>query len=125
MSGRRITDAEIKRMLDFLQSRGTFGASRHELAPKFGGDRHARRIIERIRDDAIAPVISGINAAGVRTYRIANTREEYEEFRRSMIHRIRALASGVRGLDAAYKWEDQELSPILERIIELGEVAGA
>jgi len=115
-----IREDELKRAITLLREAGTFGISREQLAPHFGGDRRARKILEVIRASGLAAVISGINPAGVQTYRIANDREEYRHYRNGLIARITALAQAVRGLDAAYRWEDDELTPLLERVIELG-----
>jgi len=118
-----VSDDLLKTALTWLNLRGPDGVTRRELADMLEvGDRTARAVIATFREDGVAPVVSAVAEGRGRVYRIAQDREEYRKYRRGLISRIRHLAKAVRGLDRAWQFEDPELSPLLERVIDLTEV---
>lgn len=103
-----------------LQEAGADGLSREELALELEtNDRTARAAVARIREEGLLPVVS-VEIARGRVYRVAQTREELEQYRRSLISRIVHLARSLRGLSSSWRYEDPELAPILERVIVIG-----
>lgn len=119
----------LLRAFNELRIAGERGLTRHELAVKLSTPKHkihertARQLVAQIREEGILPVITTApdGKRGPRRYRIAQNREEFLRYRSELISRIRHLARAVRGLESSRRWYDPELTPLLERIIELEE----
>lgn len=100
---RPITPNELHEVAELLVRRGPWGVPREELARKVAGDRHAREIIAEIRRRGILPVVVTPGPDGREVYRVAQDREELEEFILQERSRLARIYESIQGLKRA--WE--------------------
>lgn len=114
-------DELMERALEELQAVGADGVTRWELAQRLGvHERAARKALSALREQGVAAVVTLPNTGrGPRRYRLAQTLEEYRRYRSELISRLVHLARAVRGMDAAWRWRDPELQPLLDRLLDL------
>ncbi|MBW6395254.1 SusD/RagB family nutrient-binding outer membrane lipoprotein [Thermus sp. SYSU G05001] len=98
----RVTDTELRLAADLLLRRGDWGVSREDFHRHFGGDRRGRAIMAELRKRGILPVVVADSPAGDEVYKVAQSEEEFQAYRASLVSRIQELHEAVRGLDAAW-----------------------
>lgn len=98
----RVTDTELRLAADLLLRRGSWGVSREDFHRHFGGDRRGRAIMAELRKRGILPVVVAESPAGDEVYKVAQSEEEFQAYRASLVSRIQELHEAVRGLDAAW-----------------------